>query len=409
MTRTWTALLLAWLTAASWCAPALAQIGEKPRRYVRFQIDKNYVELLKKRLGMADKLEPLKDLVKKIIADPSKMPTDAAQLKDLKFEDEDFKQALKDWLENDPVLKQSLEEWIQRAAKEKNPENVKKLQDDLTKILNQDEPKRDKQVDAGRDEPSPRAVEQGEEENPETLAQLTERTMEELGTTKLGNWLRDSPAWKRAFLDLRTSVNNPDAMRWRDWQGRLGDKDSSWWKFGEGTIDRLRAMPKPDLDRWRLPGLKAISAPGVPGPGMPQFSGPSLPSLSTTAIWILFIAALMLVGWWLLRGTGGGKRKADARFALGPWPVRPEAVSTRAELILAFDYLAVLTLGPGARSWNHRAVARVWTEKARECTGSAHLLADLYEQARYTEGAASLTDSDCERARRSLSQLAEAL
>jgi hypothetical protein len=147
-----------------------------------------------------------------------------------------------------------------------------------------------------------------------------------------------------------------------------------------------------------------IPTPNLGAPGVP--TGPSL-SKSTT--WMLFILLCLLVGWRLLRW---GKRKApadEARPDLGPWPVRPEAVATRADLVRAFDYLALWTLGLAVASWNHHAVVHRWCEKSPACAETAQALALLYEQARYTAGTKTLTDAEHALARRSLLQIAEAL
>jgi hypothetical protein len=124
---------------------------------------------------------------------------------------------------------------------------------------------------------------------------------------------------------------------------------------------------------------------------------------------MLSFLVCLLLGWRLLRW---GKRSApttDARPDLGPWPIRPEAVATRADLVRAFDYLALWTLGLAVASWNHHAVARRWREKSPGCAQTAQALALLYEQARYTAGADALSESERALARRSLLQIAEAL
>ena len=72
----------------------------------------------------------------------------------------------------------------------------------------------------------------------------------------------------------------------------------------------------------------------------------------------------------------------------GAWP------ATRAELVQAFDYLALWTLGLAVKSWNHRAVAARWREKSAVCAATAAALASLYEQARYTDGAETLAVRD---------------
>jgi hypothetical protein len=77
--------------------------------------------------------------------------------------------------------------------------------------------------------------------------------------------------------------------------------------------------------------------------------------------------------------------------------------------VLAFDYLALLKLGPQARSWNHRAVARQWSDRCAACAPDALRLADLYERARYTAGTDALPADERDAARRALGSLVEAL
>ena len=214
-------------------------------------------------------------------------------------------------------------------------------------------------------------------------------------------------------MDLRNSINNPNSSRWNldDWQRRLRLQDSKLGKLGEGAIDGLRNLPRPNLKGWGLPTpkLPRVAAPNVTAPGLPTFTGPSLPSMGTAALWIALALLLMLVGWQLLRWSGKAAPPHDPRAQMGPWPVRPDAVVTRAELVQAFDYLALWSLGLDVRSWNHVAIARQWREQAPALAESAQALEALYEQARYTDGADSLNDADRGQARRALVQLAEAL
>jgi hypothetical protein len=143
----------------------------------------------------------------------------------------------------------------------------------------------------------------------------------------------------------------------------------------------------------------------------PNVGGPSYPSLSfgNTVTWVLVAALCLLLGWTVLRWRKRSTPVTAARPALGPWPVRPDAVATRADLIRAFDYLALWTLGLAVKSWNHHAVARSWQDRSSACAASAAALASLYEQARYTNGADALPDVERDAARRALKQIAEAL
>ncbi len=380
-------------------------VAAQPRRYVRFEIDPDYEKVLKSRLQLGQ----FKDLVKKMVADPTNLPIDKKQIEDLKLDNDEFKKAVKDWVDNDPQLKQALVDWMIQNPPDKQVEEVKKLRQDLDEMLKEMPADPIKRVDdapiiTGALPDAPEAPE------PESLAAMAERAMRQLGDTKFGDWMGKSPSWKRAFSDLQTSINNPGAMRWRDWQGRLSMPDGGMWKFGQGALDQFKQLPKPDLEGWSLPGIGNAAVPSLGRPVLPDLAGPSLPSLSTGASWFVFGLVVLFVGWHMMRWTQTSRKPRHGhRVQLGPWPVQPSAVSTRAELILAFDYLALWSLGLNVKSWNHRAIARSLSEQAPTLAQFASALAGLYELARYTDGADLLTDAEREQARRSLCQIAEAL
>lgn len=390
-------------------AHSQAQPDER-RQYVPFPIDPNFEKTLRDRLQMEKDLGPLKDLAKQIVADPSKFPLDEKQLKDLKLNDPNFRKALKNWAANDPQLREALRDWIKQNPADKQPANVQKFQQDLKGFLDQDKPKVDPPV--WKTVPGPSLKAKPATPKTDLLAKTTERVMKQAENSKLGDWLRDSPAWRRAFADLRTSMNNPDLARMKlgDWQDKLRLPDGTLWRLGEGTLEGVRKLPRPNLLRFTpsLPAVGNMPMPNISAPGMPALGGPSLPSLSAWAIWLLLLLLFLLAGWQMLRWSRRSAAAAEERPQLGPWPVRPEAVSTRAELVRAFDYLALLTLGVGVQSWNHHAIARGWREKSPECAQTGDALALLYEQARYTPGVEALTESQRNQARASLLQLAEA-
>jgi len=99
-------------------------------------------------------------------------------------------------------------------------------------------------------------------------------------------------------------------------------------------------------------------------------------------------------------------RRGDDGWRLGPWPVRPEAVRTRDELVRAFEYLALLLLGPAARTRNHEEIAAGLGEQDVSRRAAAERLAGLYEQARYAPPDEVLPDTDLAAARADLSLLA---
>src|SRR5438552_15838806 len=109
-TRAWIrdSVALAWLAALAAAAAAQPTPAE-PQRYVKFKIDADYEAKLKERLAAEKELGPLKDLINQVLADPSKMPASAEQLKGFKLEDEKFKKALTDWVARDPELRKALQ------------------------------------------------------------------------------------------------------------------------------------------------------------------------------------------------------------------------------------------------------------------------------------------------------------
>src|SRR5262249_35028048 len=128
-------------------------------------------------------------------------------------------------------------------------------------------------------------------------------------------------------------------------------------------------LPKqwPEGLRSRLPDLSGLSRPNVRLPSMdveaprlatPRFGAPSadLGNLLSAALVGGAVVMAVLVIWRLLAARQ--ETAAAARRALGPWPLDPAQVSTREELIRAFEYLSLLRLGEPARSWHHRAIAR---------------------------------------------------
>jgi hypothetical protein len=396
-------LPLAVMAITSMALAAGAQ--EQPRRYVPFEIDPNYQKLLETRFKANEQLGPLKDLVKQILANQEKFPFDPAKFKDVKLEDEKLKKLVQDWVANDPEVQKSLRNWLEKNPADGKQADMKKLQSDLKEIVEDAAKKQNSAVAPLRPRPTGPV-----EPKDDSLAKLAERALKKTERSKLGDWLRDSPAWKRAFEDLRSTVNDPKAPRWKleGWQARLLDPDGGAWRLGEKSLERLRNLPKPDLERFNL----NLSAPAVGEIPIPNLGAPDVstgPLLSTSATWILLGLLCLLVGWQLLRWRKAKAPAAEARPDLGPWPVLPEAVATRADLVRAFDYLALWTLGLAVASWNHHAVARRWREKSPICAETAETLALLYEQARYTAGDDILSESERKQARQSLSQIAEAL
>lgn len=404
-------LLAATLALAQRADAQTPRFSEPGKSYVKIDLDPGYAEELKRRLQMEDKLGPFKDLVKQILADPNQLGLDPGKLKDMKLEDPELKKALEEWVRSDPKLRESLRDWIRQNPQSKELAKDEQAQRQLQKLLDE----------ASQKEPAPplpvewKPAEKLPRPKDDAFTKLTERAMKEAQNTQLGEFLQRSPAWQRAFEDLRGVMQQSDAPPglFGDLPSKLLTPDGNTFKLADSAFSSLRDLPRPRFDRFRwdksVPGIGQIPTPDFGTPGGPDFGDASLPSLGAAASWILVVLIVLLVGWRLMRFTRRTAPVVQDRPNLGPWPVRPEAVATRADLVLAFDYLALWTLGLGVKSWNHHAVANRWRTQAPACGDSAAALAQLYEQARYTLGADALPDAERELAQRSLAQIAEAL
>jgi hypothetical protein len=187
----------------------------------------------------------------------------------------------------------------------------------------------------------------------------------------------------------------------------FGDAKLNLDRLDPGQVDALARMAKllsPEnlkSMKWNgfsrpswmptLPSLPKVHVPTIHKPnwsGMP--SAPSVPisSSGTGLLWLLVLALLGVLAWksgsWLRDGKGDDK---DPAWQLGAWPIAPARVTTRGDLVRAFEYLALMLLGPSARPCHHRDLANRMGEQgpaaAPERREAAERLGELYEQARY--------------------------
>jgi hypothetical protein len=182
--------------------------------------------------------------------------------------------------------------------------------------------------------------------------------------------------------------------------------DFDLFHFDPPNIPGLGEMPNwtlpkmPDFPRFEFQG------PRPPALDLPRFNlfgggaAPSMPAVSWSAEWLYVVLALVLVMAlaWLFRRLPWAER--FSRSVRHAWLPMPLDVTTRGELRVAFEALALNRLGDEARPWNHLLVARHLGGPV------ADDLARLYEQARYTPGEEPLAPADRELARRCLLLLA---
>jgi hypothetical protein len=134
-----------------------------------------------------------------------------------------------------------------------------------------------------------------------------------------------------------------------------------------------------------------------------------MPSLDGTWWPLLFVIAALVGGVFLWRWLAGRGRPDPNRidpYALGPWPVDPHHLTTRQDVVIAFEHLSVLLCGEVAKTWTHTTIAGALAEVAMAEPERAMMLARLYELARYTPIEEPLTTAELAEARRLVCRLA---
>jgi hypothetical protein len=174
----------------------------------------------------------------------------------------------------------------------------------------------------------------------------------------------------------------------------LNDQRDNW----DGVRSLFREVSVP-----ALPGLdRAPSATSMPSAEPADGSAPAVVVLT-----LLTLGVFLLLVWKMggsLKGTGDA-----GDWRLGPWPVPPGSIATRQDLVHAFEYVALLCLGPQASTCHHRELAgRLAEQDADNPTRrqSVELLAWLYEQARYAPAGETLSPEELTDARHALCYLA---
>jgi hypothetical protein len=227
--------------------------------------------------------------------------------------------------------------------------------------------------------------------------------------------LKDSPALQQFVRDLSRSFNaeSKHGLGLTEKTGELTEKLPSLSRslgldrVGNGWKERNWLPSLPNV-RWsgRPPSWEGPRGMSLPNVGRPDVGGADTWS---SLLWLVTVvvvggAVLSVLLWQRTRAA----RAAEAAWKLGPWPVNPATVSTREDLVRAFEYLSLLLLGRVALTWNHLEIAarlggaRASAERLR----AAAQLAALYEQARYAPPHEALPGSELAAARRDLCLLA---
>jgi hypothetical protein len=264
----------------------------------------------------------------------------------------------------------------------------------------------------------PRMQEPSQAPESSSQAQNQNSTMTQRVLRWLDPALRSSPALRRAVRELGKETDEDDPRWHRLSEGAERIRDQAAHYANEWGLERLLPNGKlgwpQSLTPSTLPGARLLgggssgggsAGGGAPTGGMPGGGSEGFQVLLTAGG--VFALAFLL---WRMFGKGSVKRQAAA-WVPGPWPVAPDAVASREDLIRAFEYLSLRTLGQQARTWNHVAIGgRLGDPEAPEGRQrAAQELVSLYEQARYAPLSDELPEGAFEAARRDLTLLAGAL
>ncbi|HTU88742.1 MAG TPA: DUF4129 domain-containing protein [Gemmataceae bacterium] len=180
---------------------------------------------------------------------------------------------------------------------------------------------------------------------------------------------------------------------------RVGDFLHQQGGFWDEIHSVFRNAPMPSLPNLRSPSVSVSTSSAMDDGGRT----PALISLLLLATIVLLLYKKSLSS---KSPVGSG---AHAGWHLGPWPVPPGGVSSRQDVIRAFEHLALLCLGPSAAACHHRELAERLAEQGSDNPAhrqAAEMLAWLYEQARYAPSADALSQEQLSDARQALCLLA---
>ncbi len=185
-----------------------------------------------------------------------------------------------------------------------------------------------------------------------------------------------------------------------------GESASSMAKFG----DLLAGVSLPD---FQMPNFGSNSSSkftgGAEGHLLPEPSSSNTSGewgdLSRVSMFIALAAGGFLLYWYAGVRAKNKPNKIGEAIALD-WPVAPQLVSTREDVVKAFDFLSIAKCGSAAVNWHHRFIAETLSGQQPKQRDAVNQLAGLYEKARYAPVNEPFTESDLVAARTSLSQIA---
>jgi hypothetical protein len=273
-------------------------------------------------------------------------------------------------------------------------------------------PRTERNTPADQIEPDPGSP---KAEEPEFRAETRRKLLEAVDKLDdLSGPLGKSPAWHEMLdgvsqhllegIDSGTGGNGSDLENKVTFLGRYAHEVDRWSQPGRAAVQRMHldAAVREQVPRG---GPTRGWAPFV---SVPRVGASSLPGTEAfmALLWIGMIGLAVALLWQVFRRKQGEAQRAAALRRLGPWPVPPQQVTTREQLIRAFEHLSLLCLGPAAQSQNHLEIAAALGGDDAERRRAAAALAAVYEQARYAPADEPLADETAAAARRDLCFLA---
>lgn len=215
--------------------------------------------------------------------------------------------------------------------------------------------------------------------------------------------LDESPALRELVNDMTRYMAGVDGKDLPTDLAKTDENDSKQF----GWFGNFAAtFAKYDLPKWSGPSGSGLTGSPSVSSGPSGSSGPG-EGMGYIVVWMVILMILGLILWKLFQGQLPFlKGRTEEEWKLGPWPVRPEAVKTREEVIRGFEYLSLLLLGREAQSWNHHAIAGQLGGTTEDRRQAAATLAAVYEKARYAPTEEPIDDTDLAAARRDLCLLA---
>ncbi len=379
--------------------------GEGPeRRYVPLPYRGNVEQLFKQHFEST----LAKEMMQRLAEDFLKK-YQGADLKDLAHQKAEVEKFAKEWIESQKGKKGA-----------PTPEQIQNLQKELKNLVPPQEPpenagNKNPAEKAKIEFPLPKLPESAPKiPEPDAMHRWFENALKRLENSNLGDHFSNSPAFQEALQQMQKGMmgGGADSSSLANWMEKIPWQDLAK-KIPDDAWDRLKDLQLPKLPPALQPNPGMWNPPSVPNPPLPgAFPNVGDFQWSDGIAWILLfgLVALVAVQVWLWQRATRKSRRGKEFFDAGPWPLQPDDVATRNDLLILFEYLALRRFGVQAQPWNHREISNRWIQGLPNEHEIVHAVASLYEILRYTvDPPTELSAQQKSQARTALKHLAGAI